>query len=185
MRRKVFFASYVLTHKGESEDMKKLLIMSAIAAMACGAWAKDYEYYSFTLSIYNIPLEYDHLSPNAKVYLIDTTSGNSIIAYGAAKDWDSQDNKLVSKDVTTHISSGTVTFAGYDDTTYTYTEHVLKGGSVITDTIRTADKDVTFRLDFTTTSGEMAKLKGIVDGKAIGYAENLVAIVYDDCHNRK
>jgi len=120
--------------------MKKLLIMSAVAAMACGAWAVD-RMYSFDLEIRNIPYSYSQLTGNATLYLIDTTSDkNLILAYGRAGEWDASssdhDEYYSAKKSTTkgisHTDTGSVTIKGQ---TYVFASdsHQMQKGSSVTD----------------------------------------------------
>ena len=89
VRRMVFLARLAESlkkigiKKGKINIMKKLMILTAVAAMATGAWAYDYQ---FNYSISNIPKEYQNLSSDAQFQILVGGEVIACVAMSAFKD---------------------------------------------------------------------------------------------------
>jgi len=185
--------------------MKKLLMMTAVAAMACGAWASEtVQTYAFGFTITGIPYSYSQLTGGATMYLIDTAN-NNILAYSTAAEMDSGNRqlatpgvKMISADIEHKAEqSQSVTIMGQ---TYFYKSHYLQAGSTVQDiyydsngdtmvinndgkptkggqVVDASTKDVEFKLKLA--SYDDAVQQSIANALSAGSNNKLAAILYD------
>lgn len=86
VRRVVFLAATRQKHEGE--NMKKMMILAATAAMASGVWATDSTTWAFSLEVNNTGWNF---SPDCGVYLVDKNNDNKVIAFTRQSEYDWSD----------------------------------------------------------------------------------------------
>lgn len=74
--------------------MKKLMILAAIAAMATGAWAGDYQ---FKLTIQEIPQSYEKLTDGAACYLVNKDT-RQVLGYASMEVFNNTEMSTLSTD---------------------------------------------------------------------------------------
>ena len=152
--------------KGEN-NLKKLMILAAVAAMAIGAQAVETDY-EFILTIENIPQSYKQLTENAKAYLIDTKN-TRIVGYAEIKNLDAGEPVAIAGGTRTKLQlAETVTYSLPDKLTVGGVEYSVyapnmnlqggdeKGTHPSTVTVKNFDdgtKEVSFELYFQDQTG--------------------------------
>lgn len=97
--------------------MKKFMILAAVAAMATGAWAGDYQ---FKLTIKDIPQTYEKLTDSAACYLVNTDT-KQVLGYASMatfNDTNLSSLKTITQGLDTGVLSKTVLTLVANDVNY-------------------------------------------------------------------
>lgn len=177
--------------KGEN-NMKKLMILAAAAAMAFGAQAGALQ---FNLTCQNVPVSVTKITGDSYFCLIDPEK-SQILAYVQPKEFGGQKTKFDDygspNDYVTSFGESkthngeTITINGTD---YTVNEHVVAGSStkVIdkfngtwdygTQTGSATEKDVVFQMFVNSSNSDTEAILGLYDTQSVD--TSLLAVIWD------